>query len=82
EVFAGIKEGLLKDRAQFISDFAAVFFGTNRPGKADAVSAGVLSQTFNIAMLASLKGTLDCVSAFSGTDFREDIKKFNFPTLV
>ncbi|MFJ3055284.1 alpha/beta fold hydrolase [Herbaspirillum sp. NPDC087042] len=79
-VFDGIKAGLSKDRAQFISDFATPFFGTNRAGH--QVSAGILAQTFNIAMLASLKGTIDCVTAFSQTDFRADLDKFSFPTLV
>ncbi|WP_263264870.1 alpha/beta hydrolase [Pseudomonas sp. RIT-PI-S] len=79
DVFEGIKAGLLKDRAQFISDFAAPFYGTNQ---GQTVSEGVLTQTLNIALLASLKGTVDCVTAFSGTDFREDLKKVDVPTLV
>jgi non-heme chloroperoxidase len=78
-VFAGIREGLLKDRAQFISDFATPFYGTNA---GQTVSDGVLTQTLNIALLASLKGTLDCVTAFSETDFREDLAKVDVPTLV
>ncbi|ASU37778.1 alpha/beta hydrolase [Herbaspirillum sp. meg3] len=80
EVFDGIKDGLRADRAQFLSDFSSVFYGTNRPDS--KVSAGVLAQTLNIALLASLKGTIDCVTAFSETDFREDMKKFTLPTLV
>lgn len=79
-LFDGIKAGLVADRAQFISDFATPFFGTNRPDH--KVSSGILAQTFNIAMLASLKGTIDCVTAFAETDFRDDMKKFNVPTLV
>ncbi|RMV98963.1 Arylesterase [Pseudomonas caricapapayae] len=78
-VFDGIKEGLLKDRAQFISDFATPFYGLNKGQK---VSEGVLTQTLNIALLASLKGTLDCVTAFSATDFRADMAKIDVPTLV
>ncbi|ADU69251.1 alpha/beta fold hydrolase [Pantoea sp. At-9b] len=78
-VFAGIRDGLRKDRAQFIQDFAAPFYGTNA---GQTVSEGVLTQTLNIALLASLKGTLDCVTAFSETDFRGDIAKVNVPTLV
>ena len=78
-VFDGIKEGLLADRAQFISDFATPFYGLNKGMK---VSDGVLAQTLNIALLASLKGTLDCVTAFSETDFRPDIAKVTVPTLV
>ncbi|MDO6405598.1 alpha/beta fold hydrolase [Pantoea phytobeneficialis] len=78
-VFAGIRDGLRKDRAQFIKDFAAPFYGTNA---GQTVSEGVLTQTLNIALLASLKGTLDCVTAFSETDFRADIAKVDVPTLV
>jgi len=78
-VFAGIRDGLRKDRAQFISDFAAPFYGTNA---GQTVSDGVLTQTLNIALLASLKGTLDCVTAFATTDFRADMAKIDVPTLV
>ena len=65
-VFSGIRDGLRKDRAQFISDFATPF----------------LTQTLNIALLASLKGTIDCVTAFAETDFRPDMAKIDVPTLV
>ena len=51
-VFSGIRDGLRKDRAQFISDFATPFYGTNA---GQTVSAGALTQTLNIALLASLK---------------------------
>ena len=78
-VFDGIKAGLLKDRAQFIADFNAPFYGTNQGQK---VSDGVLTQTLNIALMASLKGTVDCVTAFSETDFRPDMAKIEVPTLV
>lgn len=78
-VFSGIKDGLRKDRAQFISDFAVPFYGTNA---GQTVSAGALTQTLNIALLASLKGTIDCVTAFSETDFRGDVQKITVPTLV
>jgi len=78
-VFDGIRAGLLKDRAQFISDFATPFYGTNQ---GMTVSDGVMTQTLNIALMASLKGTVDCVTAFSETDFRPDMAKITVPTLV
>ena len=78
-VFAGIRDGLRKDRAQFISDFATPFYGINA---GQTVSQGVLTQTLNIALLASLKGTIDCVTAFGETDFRPDMAKVDVPTLV
>ncbi|MFF7706722.1 alpha/beta fold hydrolase [Pseudomonas sp. NPDC007930] len=79
EVFSGIRDGLLKDRAQFIADFATPFYGINQ---GQVVSEGALTQTLNVALLASLKGTVDCVTAFSETDFRPDMAKINVPTLV
>ena len=78
-VFDGIRDGLRKDRAQFISDFATPFYGINA---GQTVSQGVLTQTLNIALLASLKGTIDCVTAFGETDFRPDMAKVDVPTLV
>ena len=78
-VFEGIRDGLRKDRAQFISDFSTPFYGTNA---GQSVSDGVLTQTLNIALLASLKGTIDCVTAFAETDFRPDVAKVAVPTLV
>lgn len=78
-VFDGIRDGLRKDRAQFISDFATPFYGINA---GQTVSEGALTQTLNIALLASLKGTIDCVTAFGETDFRQDMAKVDVPTLV
>ncbi|EXU77234.1 alpha/beta fold hydrolase [Erwinia mallotivora] len=78
-VFDEIKAGLIKDRAQYISDFATPFYGLN---KGMSISDGVLTQTLNMALLASLKGTLDCVTAFSETDFRPDMTKITVPTLI
>nr|BAA02052.1 arylesterase [Pseudomonas fluorescens] len=59
DVFARFKTELLKDRAQFISDFNAPFYGIN---KGQVVSQGVQTQTLQIALLASLKATVDCVT--------------------
>lgn len=78
-LFDGIRTGLLQDRAQFIADFAAPFYGTNA---GQTVSQGVLAQTLNIALLASLKATVECVTAFSQTDFRPDMARIDVPTLV
>jgi non-heme chloroperoxidase len=78
-VFDGIKAGLVKDRPQFLDDFNPLFYGTNHDMK---VSQGVFKQTLQIALQASLKATLDCVTAFSETDFRPDMAKIDVPTLV
>lgn len=80
EVFDGIRAGLLKDRPQFLDDFSTLFYGTNNhPG---AVSDGILKQTLQIALTGSIKGTYDCVEAFSETDFRPDMAAFTMPTLI
>lgn len=79
-VFDGIKAGLLADRPQFLDDFGTLFYGTNRADH--KVSKGILAQTLQIALLASIKATVDCVTAFSETDFFADLKKFDVPTLV
>ncbi len=79
-VFDGIRTAIAADRPQFFSDFGKMFMGANRPGS--KVSQGALDWTLFMAMQASLKGTLDCVGAFSETDFRADLKAFDVPTLV
>jgi non-heme chloroperoxidase len=78
-VFEGIRDGVRKDRAQFISDFSTPFYGIN---EGMSVSEGALTQTLNIALLASLKSTIDCVTAFQVTDFRGDLAKVDVPTLI
>ena len=80
EVFDGLRSGLFKDRSQFYKDFAVMFYGANRPGA--KVSQGILDQFWLWSMQAGLKNSYDCIKAFSETDFTEDLKKFDVPTLV
>ncbi len=80
EIFNGMTAGIRKDRAQFFIDFAPSFYGAGLIDK--KVSQGVLDWFFNMAMLASPKATLDCVRAFSETDFRADLKGVTIPLLV
>ncbi|PVE21595.1 alpha/beta hydrolase [Microvirga sp. KLBC 81] len=80
EVFEGIRAGIANDRPQFLDDFNTIFYGTNRPGS--KVSKGVLTQTLQIALQASIKGTIDCVTAFSETDFRREMAEITVPTLI
>ena len=80
EVFDGLRSGLAKDRSQFWKDFAIMFYGVNRPGA--SVSQGMLDQFWLWSMQGGLKNTYDSIKAFSETDFNEDLKKFDVPTLV
>ena len=80
DVFDGLRAGLFNDRSQFYKDFAMMFYGANRPGA--KVSQGVLDQFWLWSMQAGLKNAYDSIKAFSETDFTEDLKKFDIPTLV
>lgn len=79
-VFEGIKDGLRKDRAAFLTGFFEGFYGQNTDG--GGVSDAVLAWSRSVAMQASLKATLDCVDAFGTTDLRPDMKAFTLPTLL
>jgi len=80
EVFDGLRSGLFNDRSQFYKDFAVQFYGANRAGA--KVSQGMLDQFWLWSMQAGLKNSYDSIKAFSETDFTEDLKKFDVPTLV
>ena len=80
ELFDGLRSGLANDRAQFYKEFAVPFFGANRPGA--KVSQGLLDQFFLWSMQGGLKNSYESVKAFSETNFQEDLKKFDVPTLL
>jgi non-heme chloroperoxidase len=80
ELFDGLRSGLANDRAQFYKEFAVPFFGGNRPGA--KVSQGLLDEFLIWSMQSGLKNSYECVKAFSETDFRDDLKKFDVPTLL
>jgi non-heme chloroperoxidase len=81
DVFDKIRLGSLADRSQFYKDLASgPFFGANRPGA--KVSQGMIDSFWLQGMQAGRKNTFDCIKAFSETDFTEDLKKFDVPTLV
>ena len=80
EVFDGLREALANDRSQFYKDLALKFYGANRPGA--KVSQGTLDQFWLWSMQAGLKNAYESIKAFSETDFTEDLKKFDVPTLV
>lgn len=79
-VFDEIRAGVMVDRSQFFKDLALPFYGANRPGA--EVSQGVRDAFWRQGMQGSLKSELDCIKAFSETDFTEDLAKFDVPTLI
>jgi non-heme chloroperoxidase len=80
EAFDEIRAGVSSDRSQFYKDLSAVFYGANRPGS--TVSQGVRDSFWLMSMQAGEKASFDCIEAFSETDFTEDLKKFDVPTLI
>src|SRR5712691_5357634 len=80
ETFDGIRAGVLADRSQFFKDLTAPFYGANRPGA--KVSQGLRDSFWMQGMQAGFKGVIECIKAFSETDFTEDLKKFDVPTLI
>jgi non-heme chloroperoxidase len=80
EIFDGLRTSLFNDRSQTYRDFAPMFYGANRPGA--KVSQGVLDQFWLWSMQSGLKNAYESIKAFSETDFTEDLKKFDVPTLV
>jgi len=80
EVFDEIRASVLKDRSQFWKDLSAPFYGANRPGV--EVSAGLRESFWLQGMMAGHKAVYDCIKAFSETDFNEDLRRFDVPTLI
>jgi non-heme chloroperoxidase len=80
EVFDGIRAGVAADRSQFFKDLTAPFYGANRDGA--KVSQGLRDSFWLQGMAGGHKGLLDCIKQFSETDFTEDLKKFDVPTLI
>ncbi len=80
KVFDGLRASVAKDRSQFYREFAIPFFGANREGA--KVSQGTLDQFWLWSMQVGLKNAYDCIKAFSETDFTEDLKKIDVPTLL
>ncbi len=81
EVFDGLRAGQLANRAQLYKDIASgPFYGFNRPGA--KVSQGLIDNWWLQGMLGGHKNTYDSIKAFSETDFTDDLKKFDKPTLV
>ena len=80
ETIGQFEEGVKSDREGFVDQFLHDFFAAG--DKDDLVSEEDLSASKEEAMKASPKAFLDCIAAFGRTDFREDLEKFDIPTLV
>lgn len=81
DVFDGIRAAAIADRSQQYRNLASgPFFGANRPGA--TVSQGMMDSFWHQGMHAGHTNAYDCIKAFSETDFTEDLKQFDVPTLV
>lgn len=80
EIFDDIRSKVQSDRSQFFQDLSELFYGANRPGS--LVSRALRDSFWLQGMQAGLKGVLDCISAFSETDFTDDLRQFDLPTLI
>jgi pimeloyl-ACP methyl ester carboxylesterase len=79
-VFEGIKKAVIADRPALLKQFCLLFYNYDDL-KGKLVSEEALNASWNIAVACSPKGALDCVDSW-GTDFRNDLKRFDIPTLV
>ena len=80
EAFDQLRAAVQVDRAQFFKDLTAPFYGANRTGA--KVSQGLRNFFWLQGMQCGIKASYDCIKAFSETDFTEDLKKFDVPTLI
>lgn len=80
EVLDGIRRGVVNDRPQYFKDFSLAFYGYNLPGA--NISEGVRENFVLQGLQGGIKGLYDCIAQFSETDFTEDLKKMDVPTLV
>ncbi|MBE0658568.1 MAG: alpha/beta hydrolase [Bryobacteraceae bacterium] len=79
-VFDEIRANVTADRSQFFKDLTTPFYGANRPGA--NVSQGLRDSFWLQGMQAGFNAVLDCIKAFSETDFTADLRKFAIPTLI
>jgi non-heme chloroperoxidase len=80
EAFNQIRDGVIGDRSQFYKDLTGPFYGANRPGS--KVSQGVRDTFWLQGMQVGLRAAYDCIKAFSESEFTEDLRKFDIPTLI
>lgn len=80
EAFDQLRANVIADRSQFFKDLSMLFFGYNRPGA--KISEGVRESFWHQGMIAGFPAAYFCIKAFSETDFTEDLKKIDVPTLI
>jgi non-heme chloroperoxidase len=80
EIFDGLRASVASDRSQFFRDLSIPFYGYNKPGA--KASEGIRESFWLQGMLCGYPAAYDCIKAFSETDFTEDLKKFDIPTLI
>ncbi|WP_259460836.1 alpha/beta fold hydrolase [Paraburkholderia sp. BL23I1N1] len=81
EVFDGFRQAMIQNRAQFFHDVpAGPFYGFNRSNA--KISEGIVDNWWRQGMMGGAKAQYDCIKAFSETDFTEDLKRIEVPTLV
>ena len=79
-VFDDLRAQLVANRAEFYKDITLPFYSYNRPGA--KISEGIRERWWLQGMMGGIKPHYDCIKAFSETDFTEDLKKFDVPTLI
>jgi len=80
EVIDQFRAAIVANRSQFWKDFGLQFYSYNRPGA--KVSQGILDSFFLQCAMAGFPASYFCIKAFAETDFTEDLKKFDVPTLI
>src|SRR5262245_47672530 len=80
QVFDEIRSNVLADRSQFFKELPTAFYGANRPGA--VVSQGLRDSFWLQGMQAGFRGVVECIKAFSETDFTKDLERFDVPTLI
>jgi len=79
-VFDGLRAQLVANRAEFYKNITLPFYGYNRP--CAKISEGIRERWWLQSMMGGIKPHYDCIKAFSETDFTEDLKRFDVPTLI
>src|SRR5438270_64130 len=79
-VFDSLRDALVANRPQFYKDITLPFYGYNRPGA--KISEGIREHWWLQGMMGGVKAHYDCIKAFSETDFTEDLKRIDVPTLI